>query len=106
MLSNQTQQLLDVLAEQLQAVQLWSSVEPSHEALSSQAPFACDSMPFEMWLQFIFIPKMKQLIEKRLPLPTSMAITPMAEQVWSDMARYQNVIRVIQQLDDLLNVPR
>ncbi|MBE8168114.1 MAG: YqcC family protein, partial [Shewanella sp.] len=62
----------------LKQQQLWSDTQPSVEALDSTTPFACDVMAFEQWLQFIFLPKMHWFIDNEQPLPTKVAIAPMA----------------------------
>ena len=48
-------QLIDLEAA-LRQLDLWSDTPPSQEALSSEQPFAMDSLEFEEWLQFIFLP--------------------------------------------------
>nr|WP_269468628.1 YqcC family protein [Alteromonas sp. ASW11-130] len=60
---------------------LWADCHPSSSALASTEPFACDTLSFVQWLQFIFIPKFKSLINHQQQLPSNMAIHP-AAQVW------------------------
>ena len=43
-------QLIDLEAA-LRQLNLWSDESPSQEALSSEQPFAMDSLEFEEWLQ-------------------------------------------------------
>lgn len=74
--------LLRRLTASMQAAKLWSVQTPSAEALASKLPFCCDTLSFENWLQFVFIPKMSQLLTHNLPLPQKLAISPMAEQSW------------------------
>ncbi|GGB62226.1 hypothetical protein GCM10011607_23740 [Shewanella inventionis] len=94
---------LIILEQTLKQCSLWSDDAPSKEAMASSAPFACDTMAFEQWLQFIFIPKMTELIQLQQPLPSSMAIAPMAEHVWKGMAQRQILITHLQSFDALLN---
>jgi uncharacterized protein YqcC (DUF446 family) len=54
-------------------------------------------------LQFIFIPKMTELIAQRQPLPTNMALAPMAEHVWQGMHYGDVLIAQLQQFDTLLS---
>ncbi|WP_230375837.1 YqcC family protein [Pseudomonas fulva] len=62
----------------------WSEASPSAAALASTAPFAVDSMSFEQWLQWIFLPRMKHILEQGLPLPNASGILVMAETVYGD----------------------
>lgn len=57
----------------------WSDERPSEEALASEAPFCIDTLTFEQWLQFIFLERMRYLIDENLPLPDECNIAPMAE---------------------------
>ncbi|MCY1281858.1 tRNA pseudouridine synthase C [compost metagenome] len=77
---------LPVLAEQLllierelRALGLWSVEPPADEALASPEPFCVDTLNFEEWLQWIFLPRMKLIIEQELALPEVSGIRPMAE---------------------------
>ncbi|MGL6122587.1 MAG: YqcC family protein [Shewanella sp.] len=106
MLYRQTQAKLALIAQALQAAELWSEQAPSAAAMASTAPFACDLMPLEQWLQFMLLPRMQALIETRAPLPTQIAIAPMAEHVWQAMPTRQALISVLNELDMLLNEPR
>ena len=76
---------------------LWSDESPDEKALSSQQPFACDTLLFEQWLQFIFLPRMHMLISQRLSLPTSMSLQPMAEIHHADNV---DLLKVLGELDN------
>lgn len=106
MLYRQTQTKLAQVTQELQNVGLWGDCTPSDEAMASSAPFACDLMPFEQWLQFIFIPRMQALIDAEHPLPSQIAIAPMAEHLWSEQAALAPLIAALNELDILLNEPR
>lgn len=58
----------------------WSEVPPSEEALQSTKPFAVDTLEFTEWLQFIFLVRMKVLVENNHPLPSVSGMAPMAEE--------------------------
>lgn len=93
------QQLVVLLKEQC----LWTNISPSEQVMASTAPFSCDVMPFENWLQYIFIPKMTTIVNNQLPLPKSMAIAPMAEHVWLNNDALLPIIRHLTDLDILIN---
>lgn len=58
---------------------VWADKSPPPDAFLSQQPFCYDTMSLPQWLQFIFLPKMNELIATELPLPTQCGISPMAE---------------------------
>ncbi|MCH1928856.1 YqcC family protein [Shewanella sp. A25] len=106
MLYSQTQSKLAQIAALLNDAGMWSTTTPSDAAMASTAPFACDLMPLEQWLQFIFIPRMQSLIDAGQPLPSRIAIAPMAQHVWQDNPDLLPLICVLNELDMLLNEPR
>ena len=58
---------------------LWHTDVPSPAAMASRTPFCADTLAFTEWLQFIFAPRMRELIEAGGPLPASSGIAVMAE---------------------------
>ena len=99
----QTAKHLQTIEHELKRLQMWSEKRPSDMALASTAPFACDALPFEHWLQFIFLPKMQHLVEQQLPLPSKMAVAPMAHYVWAQQPERHDLILVLEMLDELLS---
>lgn len=73
--------LIDIEAE-LRGIGHWDRVSPPVEALRSEQPFAVDTLRFNQWLQFIFIPRIRFLIEQKEALPSACSITPMAEEFY------------------------
>ena len=71
--------LIDVEKEMC-AMQLWELHRPPPQALASDEPFAVDQLSFSQWLQFIFLPRMYDLIESASPMPEKCSIAPMAEE--------------------------
>jgi len=58
---------------------LWDAEEPDPAALASTQPFCIDTLSFPQWLQFVFLPRMRLLLDADLPLPAQCAIAEMAE---------------------------
>lgn len=102
-LYQQTQAILVNIHQLLVELEMWSKQAPSNEAMASTAPFACDLMPLEHWLQYLFLPKMQALIDHEFPLPTQIAIAPMAQHVWQGQVSMQPLITKLNELDNLLN---
>ncbi|WP_041409701.1 YqcC family protein [Shewanella amazonensis] len=95
--------LLDELEQALKAALLWRDEMPTAQALASQAPFGCDLLAFEEWLQFIFLPRFRVLLETRQPLPAAMSILPMALHVWGTHADKDALLIILANLDDAVN---
>lgn len=95
--------LMDVQAH-LVNLGFWDEEPPSEEAFASTAPFAVDTMEFYQWMQWIFLPRMTQLLEREAALPAQCGIAPMAEQ-WAAMRSLQAtmLIDALQAIDEVLN---
>ncbi|MBC3764899.1 YqcC family protein [Neptunicella marina] len=94
-----TKYLLTELERHLVASHKWQIAPLDIHQLNSTAPFSCDVMPFENWLQFIFIPKMHVLVDAKHPLPSNMQLLPMAEQSWAGESNLQALLSVLEQFD-------
>lgn len=88
------EQLL-LIERELRVLGWWSESPPSAQALASREPFCVDTLEFQQWLQWIFLPRMKVILEQDLPLPNASGILEMAEMVY---ASRQGEARVLQQL--------
>lgn len=106
-MTEQIQSLLDALERELKQLELWLLVLPDEQALQSRLPFCVDTLRFEQWLQFIFIPKMQLLLNSASPLPTKIALLPLAEQVFNASdTRFNRLLSIISALDSHLTEAR
>lgn len=98
-----------LIERELRLLGLWDEVSPSPEALSSQEPFSVDTLDFEQWLQWIFLPRMKLILEQDLPLPNASGIQEMAEMVFASRAmqgRDQPLQVLLKEFDQLIIATR
>lgn len=71
--------LLKGMEAELAAIGLWESEPPPELSFTSRQPFCFDTLMFHQWLQWLFIPRMKNLIEAGgETLPQRSAILPYA----------------------------
>ncbi|AWY41207.1 pseudouridine synthase [Pseudomonas putida] len=87
----------------------WDEVSPSVEALSSVEPFSVDTLDFEQWLQWIFLPRMKAILEQNLPLPNASGIQEMAEMVFASrnvQGRDRQLQLLLKEFDQLISASR
>lgn len=90
------------LEESMHHLSLWPVSKPSLRAMQSTVPFAVDTMSFECWLAYIFIPKMRAVISAGQPIP-SMQIAPAAEVYLTVPSK--EVISLLRDIDDIVNAP-
>ncbi|MGF1773937.1 YqcC family protein [Vibrio wakamikoensis] len=92
--------LLVELKQQLKKHSLWQLNAPNIVALSSQQPFAVDTLEPQEWLQWIFIARMESLIEAGGDTPKGFEITPYFEEVWKRRPELAEVLMVLKQIDE------
>ncbi|SFI97218.1 Uncharacterized conserved protein YqcC, DUF446 family [Pseudomonas guineae] len=81
----------------------WGTQAPDTRALSSELPFCVDTLAFEQWLQWLFLPRMKQMLEAGADLPSVSGIQSMAEQVYDGQAeRARALIKLLGEFDQLI----
>ncbi|MEK1905379.1 MAG: YqcC family protein [Pseudomonas sp.] len=92
-----------LIERELRVLGLWGAVAPSAEALASEQPFCVDTLSFDEWLQWLFLPRMKGLLETGGPLPAASGIQPMAEESYKGReAEMQGLLRLLGEFDRLI----
>lgn len=104
---NHTQRLTDSLLQieiELRRLDVWHSEDPPAEAFQSTMPFCADTLDFTQWLQFVFIERMKVIIENEHPLPAVSGIAPMAEEHFRGREQsVRELIKELERIDQLLS---
>jgi len=70
------------IEDEMKRVDLWQSEPLQPEQYQFTRAFGGDTMSFEQWLQFIFIPRVKGIIESRDTFPTSSSVGTYAAREW------------------------
>ncbi len=87
--------LLNIEME-MRRLNVWSHQEPSRQALASTEPFCLDTLEFTEWLQFVFLIRMKVIVEQGDDLSRVSGVAPMAEEYFR--ARPESGERLVQEL--------
>lgn len=106
MLKSESFTLADNLLEierQMRLLELWTEQSPTAEQLTSTEPFCIDSLSFPQWLQFVFLPRMKQILEQGTELPVASDIATMAEYYFAQNGiRAKALTAAIREFDALI----
>lgn len=76
-----------MLEDELREQALWSALPPPAASLASREPFCVDTLDFAQWLQWLFIPRMTDLIEADGPAPTGCDIRSMGDEAFAYLGR-------------------
>ena len=83
----------------------WDEKKPPDSDLNSSIPFCLDTLRFEQWLQWIFLPRMKTTIEETRPLPLKSGIFEYAEDCLNKSDPASNKLLVLlKRFDDLISI--
>lgn len=102
-MSQEVSALLDQCQRLLERQKIWQSAAPSAEKLASTAPFMVDTLSFMEWFQWVYIARLRALIEAGRPLPQGAQVAPYAEESLR-VAGEENpeLLELIRQLDTQL----
>ena len=93
-----------LIERELRLLQWWSAQPPEDWRLASTAPFCFDTLQLEEWLQWIFLPRMKMLIEQNARLPGACGIRPVAELSWRQRSQTTTpLLELLAGIDQLLS---
>ena len=92
---------------ELRELDVWQHEPLPDEAFKSSQPFCLDTMEFTQWLQFVFLDRMKSLVEAGHPLPSVSGIAPMAEEHFRGRPESgDGLIQALDEMDRLLSRKR
>ncbi|WP_249977670.1 YqcC family protein [Vreelandella olivaria] len=102
----QLQTALLELEASMKAANLWRMPTPEVEAFASQQPFCIDTMSLPQWVRFVFIARLKALIDAKAPLPAKCDVAPaMAAYLQQEKVRASDqvlVVRAVEKVDQLV----
>ncbi|PKM42705.1 MAG: hypothetical protein CVV05_17065 [Gammaproteobacteria bacterium HGW-Gammaproteobacteria-1] len=77
--------LLHSIEAEMRRSGLWEEIAPNPQALASSAPFCYDTLQFQQWLQWVFLARMRALLDAGAPLPGACDIQPLAEHSFAEL---------------------
>ena len=82
----------------------WGEESPDEAALATTEPFCVDTLRFSEWLQWVYIPKMRDYIASQGALPERSGLLAIAEEAWRGSAENTDgLLLVMRALDGLVN---
>lgn len=96
---------LQQLEVELQAQKLWSALAPDPKALESTTPFMYDTLKLHEWLQWVYIPRLRAVMDAKGALPHQSHVYPLASHEWEQRTDFDKaqLLRLINRIDATLN---
>ncbi len=96
--------LLEAIEVELRRQEVWLPMPPSVEAMASTTPFCMDTMAFSQWLQWIFVPRVRAIIDGGGTLPKGSNIKSYAEEALTiERLEGERLLLIIEQFDLLMS---
>ena len=100
--------MIEVIVAQIEAemrrIGYWQETPLTVEQYDFHAPFAMDRMDFTQWLQFILIPRVKTIVEKREAFPKTSSVAVQAIREYDGVLETDSLISLLNELDQIVTV--
>jgi len=81
----------------------WSPDPLPEEAYDFHDAFAMDTMAYPQWLQFILVPRVRQIIEEQGTFPTKSMVGAQAVREFDGDEKASRLVTLLGEFDDLFN---
>lgn len=93
-----------LIERELRLMGAWTAVAPDAQALASCEPFCVDTLAFDQWLQWVFLPRMKVILETGAALPAASGVLVMAEMVYGGREGHSSgLLAALERFDRLIS---
>lgn len=93
---------VDLIEAEMKRIGYWQAEPPPAENLVITQAFGGDKLSFGQWLQFVFIPRVRQIIEMRGAFPGASQVADQAFRewkMWGDAPETDELIRLLREFD-------
>ena len=91
---------LDAVEAEMKRIGMWQTEPLPPDAMDFEQAFGADKLSFQQWLQFVFIPNVRDLIATKGKFPRSSQVADQAFREWDMWGGAENVDALIQHLRD------
>jgi uncharacterized protein YqcC (DUF446 family) len=98
------QQKIDEITSEMKRIGIWRSDELPPEKLQIEKAFGADKMSFAQWLQFIFVPRVSQIIREKDEFPAESHVHDQAFKewrMWGDLPDSDRLLELLKEFDTL-----
>ena len=73
---------IDEVEAEMKRIGLWDIVEPTPQAIANGGAFGGQTMAFEQWLRWVFVPRVRQILAEKGQFPPSSQVSDQAFREW------------------------
>ncbi len=86
----------------MKRIGMWAAKPPPAQAFNFQAAFAMDSMSFSSWLQFVLVPRVRQIVETRGEFPRDSQVGAQAVREFDSVPQADELVSLLIEFDDFI----
>lgn len=94
---------IDQIEQEMRRAGLWQDAPLSPEQYQFSRAFGMDTMAYSQWLQFIFIPRVRQIIETRGQFPASSSVGAQAVREFDTVPNAERLTTLLCEFDRLFS---
>jgi len=95
---------IEQIENEMKRIKLWQEEPLPPEQYDFRQAFAMDTMAFSQWLQFIFIPRVQQLVESKGPFPSESNVGVQALREMDGFYEANELVRMLSEFDQLFEI--
>jgi uncharacterized protein YqcC (DUF446 family) len=99
----QAAQKISEIEAEMKRIGYWSPDPLPEEAYDFQQAFAMDTMAFSQWLQFVFIPRVREIIEEHGTFPSNSMVAAQAVREFDGDWDASQLLSLLSEFDDLFD---
>ncbi len=99
------QQRIDEIEAELKRIGLWRNTPLDSPQYAFTKAFGMDTMSFSQWLQFIFIPRVREIVAQRGQFPSQSQVGAQAVREFDGYSEADHLVWLLNQFDALFDQP-
>ena len=105
-MSDPRRERLRVFADEIEAemknLGMWRDDPPSEEEVLRGGAFGMGTVPFDTWLQVVFVQRLRQAADGTFPIPPSSDVGTQATREWDGAGDRDRLLGLLLDVDDLI----
>jgi uncharacterized protein YqcC (DUF446 family) len=89
---------IDQIKSEMQRIGMWQEQPPAAEQLEVTQAFGGDKVSFEQWLQFVFISRVREIIDEKGRFPSGSQVSTKAYREWRMFGEAPDVDQLLELL--------
>lgn len=100
-LHSQVAKAISEIEAEMKDIGYWAATPLPPEAYDFHEAFAMDTMAFSQWLQFVFVPRVNQIIEDREEFPSVSMVAVQAMREFDGQEEADRLVELLSEFDAL-----